>query len=91
MSAFQTQYHGDKKIDSILANIYRILNWLNDKIKVDIKRSETTLTNNITNNILPLIHDPVTVVDTTSVDLTLNDQEISAETIGLTGTITFVE
>ena len=34
---------------------------------------------------------PTTVVDTSSIDLTLSGQQLSAETIGFTGTITFVE
>jgi hypothetical protein len=35
--------------------------------------------------------DPVTVEDTDTVDMSISGQEISAETIGLTDTITFVE
>jgi hypothetical protein len=35
--------------------------------------------------------DPVTVVDTDSIDMSISGQEISAETIGLTAVITFVE
>jgi hypothetical protein len=34
---------------------------------------------------------PVTVADTPSIDMTVSGQQISAETIGLTATITFVE
>lgn len=33
--------------------------------------------------------DPVTVADTDSVDMSIDGQEVSAETIGLTDTITF--
>jgi hypothetical protein len=36
-------------------------------------------------------HAAATVADTSTVDMSISGQQISAETIGLTGTITFVE
>ena len=37
------------------------------------------------------LHSPVTVADTDTVDMSISGQQISAETKGLTATITFVE
>lgn len=45
----------------------------------------------LTNEQVESLHDQVTVEDTDTVDISISGQQISAETIGLTDTITFVE
>jgi len=73
----QTPYIGDARIDCALANIYKILNDLQKEADIISKSKGSS---------------EIAVTDTDSIDLTINGQQsLSAETIGFTGTITFVE
>lgn len=68
----------DKSDKAEIVNIYK---------QIQMLYNNTNFITSISGN----LHSPATVADTTSIDMSISGQLISAETIGLTDTITFVE